>query len=90
MAVRTFRIVRYGVGVRYSGVSVKRGSTVPGMKPLRSYVVTTKGAVKNNFQEKKLPYFFDLTTRLLAACFCGLLFEGGVYFIGKPVDINHG
>ena len=28
--------------------------------------------------------------RLLAACFCGLLFKGGVYFIGKPVDINHG
>ena len=27
-AVRTFRIVRYIVGVRYSGVSVKRGSTV--------------------------------------------------------------
>ena len=24
----TFRIVRYIVGVRYSGVSVKRGSTV--------------------------------------------------------------
>ena len=28
MAVGTFRIVRYIVGVRYSGVSVKRGSTV--------------------------------------------------------------
>ena len=27
-AVGTFRIVRYIVGVRYSGVSVKRGSTV--------------------------------------------------------------
>ena len=27
-AIRTFRIVRYIVGVRYSGVSVKRGSTV--------------------------------------------------------------
>ena len=26
--VRTFRIVHYIVGVRYSGVSVKRGSTV--------------------------------------------------------------
>ena len=28
MAVGTFRIVRYIVGVRYSGVSVKQGSTV--------------------------------------------------------------
>ena len=28
MPVGTFRIVRYIVGVRYSGVSVKRGSTV--------------------------------------------------------------
>ena len=27
--VGTFRIVRYIVGVRFSGVSVKRGSTVP-------------------------------------------------------------
>ena len=27
-AIVTFRIVRYIVGVRYSGVSVKRGSTV--------------------------------------------------------------
>ena len=27
-AVRTFIIVRYIVGVRYSGVSVKRGSTI--------------------------------------------------------------
>ena len=27
-AIGTFRIVHYSVGVRYSGVSVKRGSTV--------------------------------------------------------------
>ena len=40
-AVGTFRIVRYIVGVRYSGVSIKRGSTVivvivvqfPALKP---------------------------------------------------------
>ena len=31
MAVRTFRIVHYIVGVRYSGVSIKRGSTVYSM-----------------------------------------------------------
>ena len=40
-----------------------------------------------------IPYFFDQTLRLLfilLLVFLQLLFEGGIYFFGKPVDINDG
>ena len=64
------------------------------MKPLSfsvSLFCGNKGGVKNNFQEKELPYFFNQMPRILAARFCAaILFEGGVYFIGKPADVNDG
>ena len=40
----------------------------------------------------QVPYFFDQTPQLLfifMLVFVWLLFEGGVYFIGKPTDINN-
>ena len=39
----------------------------------------------------RVPYFFNQTLQLLCCTFLvQLLFEGGVYFLGKPVNINQG
>ena len=39
----------------------------------------------------RVPYFFNQTQQLLCCTFLvQLLFEGGVYFLGKPVNINQG
>ena len=40
-----------------------------------------------------IPYFFNQTLQLLLSSlldFVWLLFKGGVYFLGKPADINDG
>ena len=56
--------------------------------------VGTMGAQEKGFKLENravvflyVPYFFDQTLRL-AARFVQLLFEGGIYFLGKPRDIN--
>ena len=44
-------------------------------------------------QETRQPYFFDQIPRLLffrCSLLCGYLLEGGVYFFGKPADIDDG
>ena len=39
--------------------------------------------------EMQIPHFFNQTPRLLLFVVVWLLFEGGVYFFGKPADINN-
>ena len=58
------------------------------MKPLSSpYFVTTKDG-QEKFPGKELPYFFDQTTRLLAARFCVHGYYSRAF--RKPADINDG
>ena len=65
-------------------------TAIPVMKPFSCpYSMTTKGGAEQ-FSGKIRPYFFNQTIWPLLHVFVWLLFEGGVYFIGKLADSNEG
>ena len=60
------------------------------MKPLSCpYFVTTKGC-HEQFPGKSATVFLRSDEVATRCTLVWLLFEGGIYFIGKPADINDG